>query len=174
MIYIYIYIHIYIHIYIYIVALEVTFGNRNFLRKNYNCSPQYDLFSITVTSCSKAWIIKILANSQVLLGIVSASHPYGSVWFHSVCSQWIETDKSTKILHLPLSLFPREERIGDFSNKVNLCFGTDFVGPWCSLYTGVYKKSSISQAVVAHAFNPSTWEAEVGEFLSSRSAWSTE
>ena len=29
-------------------------------------------------------------------------------------------------------------------------------------------------AVVAHAFNPSTWEAEAGEFLSSRSAWSTE
>jgi hypothetical protein len=31
-----------------------------------------------------------------------------------------------------------------------------------------------SRAVVAHAFNPSTWEAEVGQFLSSRSAWSTE
>jgi hypothetical protein len=28
--------------------------------------------------------------------------------------------------------------------------------------------------VVAHAFNPSTWEAEAGGFLSSRSAWSTE
>jgi hypothetical protein len=27
--------------------------------------------------------------------------------------------------------------------------------------------------VVAHAFNPSTWEAEAGEFLSSRPAWST-
>jgi hypothetical protein len=26
----------------------------------------------------------------------------------------------------------------------------------------------ISQAVVAHAFNPSTWEAEAGEFLSSK------
>jgi hypothetical protein len=26
---------------------------------------------------------------------------------------------------------------------------------------------------VAHAFNPSTWEAEAGEFLSSRPAWST-
>jgi hypothetical protein len=25
-----------------------------------------------------------------------------------------------------------------------------------------------------HAFNPSTWEAEAGEFLSSRPAWSTE
>ena len=28
--------------------------------------------------------------------------------------------------------------------------------------------------MVAHAFNPSTWEAEAGEFLSSRLTWSTE
>jgi hypothetical protein len=28
--------------------------------------------------------------------------------------------------------------------------------------------------VVAHAFNPSTWEAEVDESVSSRPAWSTE
>jgi hypothetical protein len=28
--------------------------------------------------------------------------------------------------------------------------------------------------VVAHAFNPSIWEAEAGEFLSSRPAWSAE
>jgi hypothetical protein len=28
--------------------------------------------------------------------------------------------------------------------------------------------------MVAHAFNPSTQEAEAGEFLSSRPAWSTE
>jgi hypothetical protein len=28
--------------------------------------------------------------------------------------------------------------------------------------------------VVAHAFNPSTWDAEAGRFLSSRPAWSTE
>jgi hypothetical protein len=28
--------------------------------------------------------------------------------------------------------------------------------------------------VVVHAFNPSTWEAEAGGFLSSRPAWSTE
>jgi hypothetical protein len=27
--------------------------------------------------------------------------------------------------------------------------------------------------VVVHAFNPSTWEAEAGKFLSSRPAWST-
>jgi hypothetical protein len=27
---------------------------------------------------------------------------------------------------------------------------------------------------VAHAFDPSTWEAEAGRFLSSRPAWSTE
>jgi hypothetical protein len=29
-------------------------------------------------------------------------------------------------------------------------------------------------AVVAHTFNPSTWEAEAGRSLSSRPAWSTE
>jgi hypothetical protein len=28
--------------------------------------------------------------------------------------------------------------------------------------------------MVAHAFSPSTWEAEAGEFLSSRPAWSKE
>jgi hypothetical protein len=31
-----------------------------------------------------------------------------------------------------------------------------------------------SRVVVAHTFNPSTWEAETGGFLSSRPAWSTE
>jgi hypothetical protein len=28
--------------------------------------------------------------------------------------------------------------------------------------------------MVVHAFNPSTWEAEAGKFLSLRPAWSTE
>ena len=28
--------------------------------------------------------------------------------------------------------------------------------------------------MVAHAFNPNTWKAEAGKFLSSRPAWSTE
>jgi hypothetical protein len=34
-------------------------------------------------------------------------------------------------------------------------------------------KKKNSRAVVAHAFNPSTWEAEAGGFLSFRPAWST-
>ena len=34
-------------------------------------------------------------------------------------------------------------------------------------------KMSLGQAVVTHACNPSTWEAEVGGFLSSRPAWSS-
>jgi hypothetical protein len=38
----------------------------------------------------------------------------------------------------------------------------------------VYMYVCVCRAVVAHAFNPSTWEAEAGGFLSSRSAWSTE
>jgi hypothetical protein len=38
----------------------------------------------------------------------------------------------------------------------------------------VLRKSIISWAVVANAFNPSTLEAEAGGFLSSRPAWSTD
>jgi major histocompatibility complex class I len=40
-------------------------------------------------------------------------------------------------------------------------------------YLLMYFKNGSSQAVVAHAFNPSTWEAEAGGFLSLRPAWST-
>jgi hypothetical protein len=36
------------------------------------------------------------------------------------------------------------------------------------------KKLKLVLGVVVHAFDPSTWEAEAGEFLSSRPAWSTE
>jgi hypothetical protein len=36
------------------------------------------------------------------------------------------------------------------------------------------RMTSTSWAVVAHAFNPRTWEAEAGRFLSSRPAWFTE
>jgi hypothetical protein len=35
-------------------------------------------------------------------------------------------------------------------------------------------KGAALPGVVAHAFNPSTWEAEAGGFLSSRPAWFTE
>jgi hypothetical protein len=35
-------------------------------------------------------------------------------------------------------------------------------------------KGKLSPGMVAHAFNPSTWEAEAGGFLSSRPTWSTE
>jgi hypothetical protein len=33
-------------------------------------------------------------------------------------------------------------------------------------------KDALRWAVVEHAFNPSTWEAEAGGFLSSKPAWS--
>jgi hypothetical protein len=38
---------------------------------------------------------------------------------------------------------------------------------------GILKIYFYGWAVVVHAFNPSTWEAEAGRFLSSRPAWST-
>jgi major histocompatibility complex class I len=39
---------------------------------------------------------------------------------------------------------------------------------------GLFFKMCFELGMVAHTFNPSTWEAEEGEFLSSRLAWSTE
>jgi hypothetical protein len=41
-------------------------------------------------------------------------------------------------------------------------------------YTKSWYKLFACRPVVAHAFNPSTWEAEAGGFLSLRPAWSTE
>jgi hypothetical protein len=32
----------------------------------------------------------------------------------------------------------------------------------------------VALAILEHAFNPSTWEAEAGRFLNLRPAWSTE
>jgi hypothetical protein len=54
--------------------------------------------------------------------------------------------------------------------------------PFMYIYTYVYLiffqlnhlKIGHKPGVVAHAFNPSTREAETGGFLSSRPAWSTE
>jgi hypothetical protein len=41
------------------------------------------------------------------------------------------------------------------------------------IYINKSLKNKIKPGVVAHAFNPSTWEAEAGGFLSLRPAWST-
>jgi hypothetical protein len=38
---------------------------------------------------------------------------------------------------------------------------------------GQFRKHCLRQVVVARAFDPSTWEAEAGGFLSLRPAWST-
>ena len=46
-------------------------------------------------------------------------------------------------------------------------------GPEDSYSVLTLKKKKVELGVVAHAFNPSTWEAETGGFLSSRPAWST-
>jgi hypothetical protein len=40
----------------------------------------------------------------------------------------------------------------------------------CLFFVSLFKKVYSHRAVVAHAFNPSTWEAEAGGFLSSRPA----
>jgi hypothetical protein len=42
------------------------------------------------------------------------------------------------------------------------------------IYKLTDRKCTLSQTMVAYAFNPSTWETEAGVFLCSRPAWSTE
>ena len=42
------------------------------------------------------------------------------------------------------------------------------------VFSYIFRKNHWCWAVVAHAFNPSTWEAEASEFLSSKPAWYTE
>jgi hypothetical protein len=60
---------------------------------------------------------------------------------------------------IPGSLFPQSTGSAKGRNNVQLIY--------CS-------KTCLMPGVVAHAFNPRTWEAEAGGFLSSRPAWSTE
>jgi hypothetical protein len=45
---------------------------------------------------------------------------------------------------------------------------------WVTSQFSIFNNVMRNWAVVAHAFNPSTWEAEAGGFLSSRPVWSTE
>jgi hypothetical protein len=49
-----------------------------------------------------------------------------------------------------------------------------YLAPNLLLIMLLLRKEDWDLALVAHAFNPRTWEAEAGGFLSSRPAWSTE
>jgi hypothetical protein len=52
------------------------------------------------------------------------------------------------------------------------CISAQATVATCLMYNRLKKQED--RAVVARAFNPSTWEAEAGRLLSSRPAWSTE
>jgi hypothetical protein len=61
------------------------------------------------------------------------------------------------------------------TNKSNrVTYGSSYCNQLDQNQILLVKKQKQSRVVVAHAFNPSIWEAEAGEFLSSRPAWSTE
>jgi hypothetical protein len=84
------------------------------------------------------------------LGVVFAGHHLSQVckWFHLFSwGVWVRLISENEGLSASLQLV---------------------LEPSCS---GIKKQNQ--PGVVAHAFNPSTWEAEAGGFLSSRPAWST-
>jgi hypothetical protein len=60
--------------------------------------------------------------------------------------------------------------------EILLSPNTELVATNCCVQLAFYivLNSDREPGVVVHTFNPSTWEAEAGEFLSSRPAWSTE
>jgi hypothetical protein len=74
-------------------------------------------------------------------------------------------------MYLQRSLYPRADA-GE-----NLANGTEERNTQgarlCEGLESVLQKGQWRLSVVAHAFNPSTREAEAGGFLSSRPAWST-
>jgi hypothetical protein len=71
-------------------------------------------------------------------------------------------------IHLPLPL----KCVPPLPGKVS-CFNRLQVPMFGALIILDIRKSMAKPGVVAHAFNPSTREAEAGGFLSSRPAWST-
>jgi hypothetical protein len=62
----------------------------------------------------------------------------------------------------------------DFALKHCSCHIYSIAENYEKLKDNPTQKYILGRAVVAHAFNPSTWEAEVGGFLSSKPTWSTE
>jgi hypothetical protein len=85
--------------------------------------------------------------------------------------KWIK-DLNIKVDTNTLNLI--EEKVGSSLELI----GTEdnFLNktPIAQALRSTVNKWDLSRAVVAHAFNPSTWKAKAGRFLSSRPAWSTE
>jgi hypothetical protein len=75
---------------------------------------------------------------------------------------------------LPLLLFCKHHSLPPslFSFWLSSLF--PFLHAYICFYLKTFKNFIYGQAVMVYAFNPSTWEAEAGIFLSLRPAWSTE
>jgi hypothetical protein len=72
-----------------------------------------------------------------------------------------QRDRMVKLLYIHVQPQRRERS-----------FQCDYL-EWGDKIYVLFKRTIWSWAVVALAFNPSTWEAEAGGFLSSRPAWFT-
>jgi hypothetical protein len=58
------------------------------------------------------------------------------------------------------------------AKEMEMAFNDKKQGPWAG-EMALQLRVLTTLGVVAHAFNPSIWEAEAGRSLSSRPAWST-
>jgi hypothetical protein len=65
------------------------------------------------------------------------------------------------------------EFCGGLNTKIERVLGKGKGAPEHTAHAQTHIETHTQLGVVAHAFNPSTREAEAGGFLSSRPAWST-
>jgi hypothetical protein len=91
----------------------------------------------------------------------------------------IELRTSGRAANESLTSEPSLQPLSSLSNPVSLGSEVlnriwDHLNLCCIRDRGRVKKVEAQLGVVAHAFNPSTWEAEAGGFLSLRPTWSTE
>jgi hypothetical protein len=92
--------------------------------------------------------------------------------------QWLDTEASTintlvcsRVLVFMVLLSVTERK--DVKIPDGICIYFSCVLKVCSL-RWAHNICNSEPGVVAHTFNPSTWEAEAGIFLSLRPAWPTE
>ena len=115
-----------------------------------------------------------------------------------VCIKWLQLASSTKcewVCACPISSLIPHPLLGSLNTLPELvlyiCLRNLVRTFFCLLFSSVVLlfllpvtaeylgkvgclETPLLPGVVAHAFNPSSWEAEAGGFLSSRPAWSTE
>jgi hypothetical protein len=98
------------------------------------------------------------------------NHHYLEYIPHSLANGMLECGTITNVYFTDISQWSRQSTLGPISQNLICKKGKHQHG----VMSQECKNICLKPGVVARAFNPSTWEAKTGGFLSLRPAWSTE